>query len=97
MLQWKDEFNTGIAEIDEQHHRLVDIANQTYQLMENQLITDKFDGIVALIEELKNYTIYHFNFEEKYMESIKYKKRFSHMVLHGEFINKIEGVNLNRR
>jgi len=95
MLQWKDEFAVGIEFIDEQHRHLIDIANQASELMDNDLITDKYDHIVAIIAELKDYTIYHFKSEEDYMAETNYKKRFSHMILHDDFIRKVEEVNFN--
>lgn len=95
MLQWKEEYRVGIAEIDAQHQKLIEIANQAYLLLKNDLMTDKYDQIVAIIEELKNYTVYHFKYEEEYMKSIGYKKLFSHMVLHGDFIEKVNSVNLS--
>jgi hemerythrin len=94
MLKWKQEFETGIAQIDEQHKHLFEIGNKAYLLLEDKL--DKYDEIVAIIDELKNYTIYHFTFEEEYMKSIGYRKYLSHKVEHDDFINKIKAVDLEK-
>lgn len=95
MILWKDEYTTGVASIDEQHRRLLEIANQAYELLKNNLYVDKYDEILAILEELKNYTVYHFQSEEKYMQSINYKKFLSHKVEHTDFINKITDLDLN--
>lgn len=95
MLQWREDYLVGIAEIDEQHKKLVEIANRAYALLKNDLISDKYDQIVEIIEELKQYTVYHFKFEEAYMKRIGYKKMFSHIVLHGDFLEKVNSVNLS--
>ena len=63
--------------------------------MKNDFVTDKYDRIVDIIEELKDYAVYHFSFEEKYMASIKYRKLFSHKVIHDDFIAKINEVDLD--
>ena len=94
MLKWKQEFETGIAHIDEQHRHLFEIGNKAYLLLEDKL--DKYDEIVALIDELKKYTIYHFTSEEEYMKSIGYRKYLSHKVEHDDFINKINEVDLEK-
>ncbi len=95
MLKWKEEYLVGIDSIDEQHMKLIEIANRAYALLKNEFITDKYDKIVEIIGELKDYTVYHFSFEEEYMKSIGYKKLFSHIVLHGDFLEKVNAVNLD--
>lgn len=92
MLKWKNEFETGISHLDEQHKHLFEIGNKAYSLLDDDL--DKFDEIVALIDELKNYTIYHFSTEEEYMKSISYRKFLSHKVEHDDFINKVKAIDL---
>ncbi|MNL91179.1 Bacteriohemerythrin [compost metagenome] len=95
MLEWKSEYETGISLIDIQHMELVNIANRIYKLIKNDYAVDKYDKIVTIIEELKEYTISHFVAEEEYMLSIKYKKFFSHKVEHDEFIKKLDDINLS--
>ena len=95
MLQWKEEYEVGVAEIDEQHQKLVAIANLVYELMRNDLALDKYDQIVEILQELKEYTVYHFHFEEGLMQKAGYKKRFSHKILHQEFLAQVEAVDLS--
>lgn len=94
MLEWKEEYSIGVQLIDEQHKRLFEIGNRIYQLLENYLLEDKYDKIVVILEELKQYTKYHFQSEEQYMLQIKYPKYFSQKVDHDDFIAKIEEANL---
>lgn len=95
MIQWKESYRIGVEEIDKQHQKLFEIANQAYDLLKNDMLVDKYDRIVSLIEELRDYTVYHFGYEENYMASINYKKRLSHKVIHDDFIAKINEVNLD--
>jgi hemerythrin len=94
MFKWKSEFETDISHLDEQHKHLFEIGNKAYSLLDDNL--DKFDEIVALICELKDYTVYHFNSEEEYMKSVGYKKFFSHKVEHDDFIARINGIDLEQ-
>lgn len=96
MIEWKDDYLLGIEKIDEQHKELFNIAQEIYSLMKNQLITDKYDQINKLISKLKDYTVFHFSYEEKYMQSIGYRKFFSHKVEHDDFIEKINNVDLDK-
>ncbi|AGA67708.1 hemerythrin-like metal-binding domain-containing protein [Desulfitobacterium dichloroeliminans LMG P-21439] len=95
MLKWKEEYSIGVAVIDEQHMRLFEIGNQIYDLLENYLLPDKYDKIVTIILELKDYTIYHFKTEEDYMLKIKYPGYFKQKVAHDDFIKEIESIDLD--
>ena len=94
MLQWKAEYLIGVELIDEQHKHLFEIGNRIYELLENYIYVDKYDKIVAIINELSEYTRYHFKTEENYMIQIKYPKYFDQKVEHDDFIRKIEEIDL---
>ena len=96
MFEWKDEYNTGIEKIDQQHRMLFKIANSAYELLKNDIVVDKYDRIVEIVEELKNYTIFHFKSEEEYMLKIGYKKFLSHKVEHDEFVKKINDIDFEK-
>lgn len=94
MIKWKDDYNIGINVIDEQHKKLFEIANRAYDVIKNDFYIDKYDKIVAIIEELKDYTKFHFTTEEEYMLSINYKRFFSQKMEHDKFIEEMNKVNL---
>ncbi len=96
MIQWKDDYCTGIAPIDEQHKELFSIANRIYDLLKNDLIPDKYDSIVAIISELQNYTRYHFKTEEDYMQRINYRRFLSQKAAHNEFLAKMDAIDLGK-
>ena len=96
MISWRDEFALGVPEIDEQHKKLFAIANRAYEVLKNELLVDKYDQIVAIFNELKDYTVYHFTFEENYMKSIGYRKFLSQKVQHDDFIERINETDLRQ-
>ncbi|MBR0575990.1 hemerythrin family protein [Proteiniclasticum sp. BAD-10] len=93
MIYWKKEYEVGIPLIDEQHEKLFEIAARAYSLLKNEFLEDKFDMMTAIIHELQDYTVFHFETEENYMEEIGYRKLFSHKVMHAEFVKKIYSVD----
>lgn len=95
MLKWSDDLKLGISAIDEQHEKLLEIANRAYELLKDDLRFDKYDEIVSILTELKDYTVYHFNAEEEYMKSIGYPRLLSHKVEHNDFVDKMNDVNLD--
>lgn len=96
MYEFKEEYKTGIDFIDEQHKVLFEIADKTYNLLKNEFVVDKYDKIILLIEELQNYTAFHFKAEEAYMESIGYKRMFTQKMEHEAFIKKINDVDFSK-
>lgn len=96
MLTWKDEYAIGIDLIDAQHQHLFEIGNNAYQLLKDEFCIDKYDGIVQIIEDLREYTKFHFKTEEEYMLKIHYNKYFSQKVEHDDFIQKIEAIRIDQ-
>jgi len=95
LVKWKEEYRIGVDEIDEQHKKIFEIANEAYELLKDEFCYDKYDRIIELLEELKDYAKFHFSFEEDYMLSIKYKGYFSQKVAHDNFIDKVNSFDLN--
>jgi hemerythrin len=93
LIKWKDDFLVGVESIDEQHKVLFDLTGKAYDLLKDDYVHDKYDEIVKIIDELKEYTIFHFRSEEEYMKSIGYKKFLSHKVEHDDFIERVNSLN----
>lgn len=94
MYEMKDEYLTGIEEIDMEHRKLFEIAEKTYQLLQEEFIPDKYDHIQELLMELRKYTKIHFQHEEEYMVSIQYKKLFTQRVQHDDFVRQLEEIDI---
>lgn len=93
MFLWKKEFELGINSIDEQHKKLLDIGNRINELLKNHDENDDFDEILTVIEELKDYTVYHFNTEEELFLKYKYTDYEKHKKEHDEFIAYLDSIN----
>ena len=94
--EFTDDYLTGIELIDKEHEHLFEIANETYDLLKNEFVTDKYDRIVALLEELKDYTKTHFAHEEEYMKSINYQYIWSEIHQHRTFEKKLDDIDLKK-
>lgn len=94
MIKWKKDYELGVKQIDEQHEKLFEIADRAYKLLTNDFISDKYDKIIEIIGELKEYTLFHFKSEEEYMLSIGHRRFLSHKVEHENFIKDIDNIDL---
>lgn len=59
---WNESFEGGVTEIDAQHRKLVDLINGLHEAM---LVGQGAGMLERLLGELIEYTIYHFECEEK--------------------------------
>ncbi|MDT8426379.1 MAG: bacteriohemerythrin [Methyloprofundus sp.] len=86
---WNDSYKTGIDEIDEQHKKLVDILNA---LNEALTLEGNHQAIIALLDQLIDYTEYHFTSEEAFMQSHEYNATDyqKHQVTHQQFVTQIK-------
>lgn len=82
MYEFKEEYLTGIERIDQEHKRLFEIAEELYELKNEEFIPDKYDNIRHILEELRDYTLTHFEHEEEYMKEIGYKRMFTQVSQH---------------
>lgn len=90
-----DKFKTGIPMIDEEHKVLFDIIGKIYTAIEAELVHDKFDLILDILDELKEYTSVHFADEENYMKEIGYEGLAQQQILHKKFVETLNEVNLD--
>ena len=96
MFEMKEEYYIGIKQIDEEHKELFKIAQSAYDVLSDEFIPDKFDHIVTIINELKEYAKFHFASEEAYMKKIGHKKLFSQIVDHEQFMEKVNSIDFEQ-
>ena len=66
------------------------------KLVKAELLHDKYDEIVGILDKLKNYTQEHFQDEEEYMESINYLGLPAQKMAHRAFVSKLEEIDLDQ-
>ncbi len=94
MFKWNKKYETGIAEIDNQHRKLVSIGAKLEDMFFADNSIDQFDYIVETINELKDYTHYHFRFEEEKMQECGYGNLEQHQMEHLYFIKRIDKISI---
>jgi hemerythrin len=89
-LKWKENFSCNIADIDNQHKKMFEIGERLFGIASSIVNnSDRYDEITKIINELKEYTIYHFGYEEKLMKGLLYEGYDSHKAEHETFIDNI--------
>ncbi|MEI6559316.1 MAG: bacteriohemerythrin [Rhodospirillaceae bacterium] len=89
VILWSDEFATGNAGIDADHQRLLALFND-FSLAVN---AGKADAVTrGVLDELVDYTHYHFAREELLMQENSYPDYLGHKKMHDTFIRQIDDV-----
>ena len=91
LLEWSDDFATGIDLIDQQHKILIGMLNQANLCFRSE---ENHEVQMQLIEDLLGYTVYHFNTEEELMDENAYgdshpDEENTHISEHRSFTSKI--------
>ena len=85
-IDWKDEYNLGIQDIDFQHHYFLNLINR---LSEELRMTTSQGRRSALIAELNAYARFHFISEENIMAAAGYPQLEQHRQHHLDLISKL--------
>ncbi len=80
-LVWERDLDTGINVIDAQHHRIVEMINRLHAAQG----TRRHDIVSEVVEELVDYTLFHFAFEETMIEEAGYPLTPEHKRIHDIF------------
>ncbi|MEW5845662.1 MAG: bacteriohemerythrin [Bacteroidota bacterium] len=86
IANWKPEYSVSVKSIDEDHQKLFDLLNQLFEAM------TKGQGksiVPNIINELENYSVYHFNREELFFRATNYPNSVKHIQEHQCFKQKI--------
>lgn len=92
--EFTEEYMIGVDLIDKEHRELFRIVDKANRLVRSYDDSD-YDKIVAIINELKEYTKEHFTDEEEYMEGINYSGLDAQRRAHAAFIDKLESIDLS--
>ena len=82
-IVWDEILSVGVAEIDEDHRKLVNIFNI---LNHSVMAEESSDYLAATLAELINCTVWHFSHEERLMLKHRYEGIEEHKAEHRELI-----------
>lgn len=89
MFKWSENYITGIEKIDDQHKKLIEIGAKLEDMLYAGDSVDYYDYILETINDLKDYTEYHFNYEESRMQECDYPDLDEHRLEHLYFVKRI--------
>ncbi len=85
-FEWTTDLDTEIPVIDRQHRRIVDYINRLASAIEEE----SRETVEEVLEELVDYTMTHFAFEEELMEMVEHPYIETHKRTHRLFSDKMD-------
>lgn len=79
LFEWRDEFATGVAVIDEDHQLLISLINQLHDVVEAD---QDYEVVASVLTVLTEYTHTHFAREELLLKKTDYPHLDQHMEQH---------------
>jgi hemerythrin len=78
-FKWNNELDINVDTMNEQHKILIGIMNDLYELNEEGASKAQ---LASTLDKLESYTRFHFNDEERLMESLDYEDIDRHKIIH---------------
>ncbi len=82
---WSEKYSVGIASIDAQHKKLVEMLNRMHEAMK---VEKGDEALTTILEEAIKYAQEHFSYEEELLLQTKYPEFEEHKKFHAAFSQK---------
>ncbi|MGD2083319.1 MAG: bacteriohemerythrin [Chromatiales bacterium] len=89
LIEWKDEFRTGIPDVDFEHRQLVDLINDLYAAMQRK---EGPPRVVEFLGQIFARISSHFALEEKIMREHSYDEYEDHKAEHERLLDDLRDI-----
>ncbi len=86
LFEWTPAISVGINTIDDQHKKLISLINDVSDAMKARKAKEVIGDI---LQQLSDYTVYHFGNEERAFDKYQYPDRANHKIAHKSYVDKI--------
>jgi hemerythrin len=89
LIEWKDEFCVGIADVDHEHQEIINLINNLHDAMSGENATI---SVMDFLGEIYSHVSAHFALEEKIMRSHKYDQYTEHKADHERLLDELRDI-----
>ena len=90
-VKWNEKLSVGYNVIDGHHKKLILIVEEVYSLLELPDAVFRLK-VGKVLKKLSDYTIYHFQEEERVMAKYNYPGLEKHAKIHATFVEKLQNA-----
>ena len=88
-LTFSSSLSVNYEPMDNQHKKWIDLLNQIYYAFMNNADSQE---IKSVIKDLADYTVWHFNFENKMMEKYGFQEYAGHKAQHDDILEEVKQI-----
>jgi len=89
LIEWREEFCTGVAGVDHEHEELINEINSIYALIDNKVDKEK---VIDSLGDIYGSISAHFALEEQMMERHNYDHFKEHQADHERLLDDIQDI-----
>lgn len=89
LIEWKDEFATGIPDVDHEHRQLIELINELHRATSG---TQSNYPVPAFLGEIYAHVAAHFALEEKIMRERNYDQYRDHKSDHERLLDELRDI-----
>ncbi len=86
LMAWNDGMATNVGDVDEHHKKLIDLINKIYRGI---MLKKGKDVVDEALDELVEYTVFHFGYEESLFEKYGYPETAMHKEKHRKLVGQV--------
>jgi len=86
LIEWRDDFNTGVASVDYEHRQLIELINEVYVKLSRE---GDHDAALRFLGEIYARIAAHFALEERIMRERGYDEYEDHKADHERLLDDI--------
>ncbi len=92
LMEWSENYSVKVNALDNQHKRIVSLINELHSAMRQ---AQGKEVLGKILEELTDYTIFHFSAEEKLMKDNNYPGYINHKAEHDKLTKQVKELTAN--
>lgn len=89
LIEWKPEFETGIASVDHEHRTLINLLNELHGKLDAAPVPDEIERFLG---EVYAHVAAHFALEERQMRVARYEEYAVHKHDHDRLLDEIRSI-----
>jgi hemerythrin-like metal-binding protein len=89
-IAWHDDLDMGNKALDEQHRRLVELVNGVLEAGNKGPLSQ--EGVAKALRTLREFSVYHFAEEEKFMRAVGFSAVAGHAEAHERMSRKLKDL-----
>ena len=89
LIEWKKEFEVGIADVDHEHQEIITLINNLHDAMSGENATI---SVMDFLGEIYTHVSAHFALEEKIMRTHKYDQYTEHKADHERLLDELRDI-----